>query len=586
MREQKVERRNIAAYLRDLAAAGSPFATVSGVLTTRADMIREVDRRVPQIGVITTKSYEVEANPGNPEPVLVEDGIGSFGNAVGLRNPGMKKGLEDLKKLKSSYSMRSLLNVSLSGKSPEEFVRLAEAFSEAADILELNFSCPHAAAGYGMSIGSDPETVARYVAAVRAVTDRPIFPKLTPNVEDIGAIAEAAIAAGADGIVAINTVGPDRFVEPHSGQDVLMNARGNRGGRSGRGIKNIAEEKIRQIRAVLGPEIPIIGMGGVENGEDAEALRRAGADSIGLGSLWARIHPSQWPAFFDALETDMRQGSKLATDFLLEERRMEYRPHRITASYERPGGVRVIELTGEVEYEASQFVFLWLPGIGEKPFSVAGNHPLTFIIKDRGRVSAAVCALEAGETVYLRGVYGHAPPECDSESALVIAGGTGVAVAPRLVEELTAKNKAVSVYVGISRRGSETLEKEISRYAHCTVVPDDGEPARVLKHLVEEESGTFARRSIYVVGPANFMNRALRCFMEFGGRPERAFASVETPTRCGIGICGECSCGGHLTCRQGTFVSAAFLEENGIDIEEISASKADLAYTRPPQPVV
>jgi dihydroorotate dehydrogenase (NAD+) catalytic subunit len=77
------------------------------------------------------------------------------------------------------------------------------------------------------------------------------------------------------------------------------------------------------------------------------------------------------------------------------------------------------------------------------------------------------------------------------------------------------------------------------------------------------------------------MQRALREFTGFGGNPEQAFASVETPTRCGVGLCGECSCGGHLTCRQGTFLSAAFLERNGIDIEEITAEKAERYYSVP-----
>lgn len=585
MGERKVERSAVQKRIKSpggkSGADGRPFATVSGVLTTGPDMIREVDSRIPQIGIITTKSYEVAPNRGNVEPIIVEDGIGSFGNAVGLRNPGMHRGAADLERLRFEYEMRALLNVSLSGKSPEEFVQLAKAFSHVADILELNFSCPHAAAGYGMSIGTDAKTVAMYVSAVRSATDLPVFPKLTPNAENIGEIAKAAVDAGADGITAINTLGPDRFVEPHSGRDVLINSRDNRGGRSGRPIRRIALEKIREIRTAVGEDIPIIGMGGVENGEDVAAMREAGADIVGIGSLWARIHPSQWHSFFRALADDAVYRTKLATDFLLEERRMEYHPHVITASMERAGGVKLVELTGDIDFDASQFVFIWIPGVGEKPFSVAGTDPLTFIIKDRGRVSSAICSKEAGETIYIRGAYGHAPPSCETDGAIVIAGGTGAAVAPRLVEQLSGENKAVEAYIGVSRRGAETCEREISKYARCTVVPDDGEAAKVIRRVTEEESGKFARRTLYVIGPADFMKRAIKAFTEFGGRPERAFASVETPTRCGVGLCGECSCGGHLTCREGTFISAEFLENNGIDIEEVSAGKAEGVYVSP-----
>ncbi|MFO7850398.1 MAG: tRNA-dihydrouridine synthase [Spirochaetia bacterium] len=579
MRERKVDRASLEEYIK--ALGGAPFATVSGVLTTGTDMIREVDLRIPHIGIITTKSYEVEPNRGNREPIIVEDGIGSFGNAVGLRNPGMRKGAADLEKLRSEYHMRALLNVSLSGKSPEEFAKLAKAFSDTADILELNFSCPHAAAGYGMSIGTDPETVAMYVSAVRRVTDLPIFPKLTPNAENIGEIARAALLAGADGISAVNTLGPERFAEPRSGRDVLINSRDNKGGRSGRPIRKIALEKVREIRRAVGEDVPIIGMGGVENGEDVAAMREAGADIVGIGSLWARIHPSQWAPFFQALADDAVHKTKLATDFVLEERRMEYHPHTITASSERAGGVKLVELTGTIDFEASQFVFIWIPGVGEKPFSVVRSNPLTFIIKERGRVSAAICDRKIGETIYIRGVYGNAPPACETDGAIVLAGGTGAAVAPGLVEQLSRENKAIEVFIGVSRRGAETFEKELSKYARCTVVPDDGEAAKVVRRLTEEESGKFARRTLYVIGPADFMKRGLSAFAEFGGKPSRAFASVETPTRCGIGLCGECSCGGRLTCREGTFISAEFLEKNQIDLEDVSAGGAESVYAAP-----
>ena len=88
--------------------------------------------------------------------------------------------------------------------------------------------------------------------------------------------------------------------------------------------------------------------------------------------------------------------------------------------------------------------------------------------------------------------------------------------------------------------------------------------------MVEMKHSTFAESSLYTIGPPSFMERALGEFVEAGGQAEQAFASVETPTRCGVGLCGECSCGGHLTCREGTFFSYSFLRENNIKIEEVS----------------
>jgi dihydroorotate dehydrogenase electron transfer subunit len=131
------------------------LATVSGVLTTRADLIDWVDRHIPEIELITTKSYQVRANPGNREPILVEPEPGSFGNAVGLRNPGMEAGFRELAALRRRRSLRCLLAVSLSADCIEDYILLARRFAPLADLLELNFSCPHAKGGYGSAIGAN-----------------------------------------------------------------------------------------------------------------------------------------------------------------------------------------------------------------------------------------------------------------------------------------------------------------------------------------------------------------------------------------------------------------------------------------------
>ncbi len=145
--------------LRILKRNTVSFATVSGIVTTRPGVIQRIDMEIPEISVITTKSYQVNPNQGNREPIIVEPEEGSFGNAVGLRNPGMVKGYEDLLSLRTERPLSAVLNVSVSGNSVEEFITLVKKFEDVADIIELNFSCPHAAGGYGMSIGTDPEIV-------------------------------------------------------------------------------------------------------------------------------------------------------------------------------------------------------------------------------------------------------------------------------------------------------------------------------------------------------------------------------------------------------------------------------------------
>ncbi|MEW5818365.1 MAG: dihydroorotate dehydrogenase, partial [Spirochaetota bacterium] len=298
--------------LRFFKSEGIKLGTVSGVLTTKPSLIEWVDKAVP-IDLITTKSYQVNPNPGHREPIIVEPEVGCYGNAVGLRNPGMEKGFYDLWDLRSRYALRSILNVSISAASIDDFLLLIQKFESVADILELNFSCPHAAAGYGASIGSDPALVRDYVKELRSSTEAVLFVKLTPNVEKIGSMAEAAVNSGADGISAINTLGPEIFREPHTGEPVLYNPDNHKGGKSGRWITTIALGKIREIRRAVGDSIPIIGMGGITSGSDVRLMMEAGADVIGIGSVLARLQTEEIPAFIAALKDDCLKGTDRAS---------------------------------------------------------------------------------------------------------------------------------------------------------------------------------------------------------------------------------------------------------------------------------
>ena len=560
------------------------LATVSGVLTTRPGIITAVDENLPAVDVITTKSYQVNPNHGNPEPVIVEVSAGNFGNSVGLRNPGMKQGIRELREMRNKHDFRALLNVSISGSTPDEFQQLAEVFSEVADILELNLSCPHAAPGYGMSIGTDPALVAEYVAAVRKLTDRPIFPKLTPNVENIGEIALAAVQAGADGICAINTVGPELYIEPYSGKPVLMNQRGNRGGKSGTWIADTARKKISEIRSAVGPNVPIIGIGGVSSGEDVKRLSLAGANVVGIGSVFARVKPENWRRFTDSLVEDALHNTNRAVQYVSDERLMEYRPFSVKRIESGGHGTVVVELNGEMDFKSSQFAFLWIPEIGEKPFSIAHESPLTFFIKDRGPVSGAICDLKAGDTVFVRGVYGHSAPLTNKDHAYILAGGTGIAVAHKLVKELAAHGTQCTIYYATSHKHNILVPPGLDDTAVLNLIPDEGLPARAIYSWRDEiertgalEKGDEKPWALYTIGPPDYMRRAVEIAEQHGARPEDIYLSVETATHCGIGLCGECECGGKLTCQEGTFFTKEFFDKKGIEIADLPSHHASIS---------
>ena len=556
------------------------LATVSGVLSTKTALVRHVDTHMPAFSVVTTKSFQVNPNPGNREPIVCEVHPGSFGNSVGLKNPGLAVALAELRSLRNTHPMRTLLNVSISASTIEDFITLVGAFEEVADLLELNFSCPHASAGYGASIGCSPDISAQYVREIRKAFPQCkalIFPKLTPNVDDIGSIAKAVMEAGADGITAINTVGPEIHIEPISGKPILQNKLGGKGGKSGRWVLEEALGCIATIRKAVGEQVPLIGMGGVATGADVAAMISAGADVVGVGSVFGKVHQKLWTVFTDALVSDAaavlagNADPAMAAEFVKTEPSMRYEKRRIIDRRIHGTDTVVLTLEGSWNYEAGQYVFLWIPQVGEKPFSIAEAEPLTFVIKRRGEFTRALFDLHVGDDLYVRGLYG-APVEPDAtERAILVAGGTGVAVLPALAKRLHDQETAMRILVGTSETsrakvGEGLLESTLQQYGPVSIVADNGVPGRVLDSLESAMGTDVSDLSCYIVGPTVFMRIAAAKMLAAGIPAQRIHLSLELPTLCGIGMCGECLCGDRLTCAWGTFVSYRYLQDNAPEL--------------------
>jgi dihydroorotate dehydrogenase subfamily 1 len=560
------------------------LATVSGILTTKPSMIKWVDQSIPEIELITTKSYQVNPNPGNREPIVVETDVGCFGNAVGLRNPGMEQGYHELTELRKQYDLRAILNVSLSANSIEDFITLGNRFKDVADMLELNFSCPHAATGYGASIGTDAELVGKYMLEIRDALGNKVIlvPKLTPNVDEVEEVAYLALMNGADGISAINTVGPECYFEPHTGKPILYNPKGHVGGMSGRWIHQIAVSKVEEIKEVLGGDRILIGMGGVSTSEDVERMHDTGANIVGIGSAIAQVSRADLPRYFEALKIDANHGSNLANKHVTHHRLAEYQPFKIEQIVEKGDNLKLFQLEGSLDYLASQFAFLWVPEVGEKPFSIAKSDPLTFVVRQRdydpeqskGLVTNALFQLQEGDELMLRGVYGAEAPSSDQENAYIVAGGTGIAVVPKLAEKLFSEGKKVTVFYGFTDPEETVLLDELCKYATLVQVPDLDTPGRVLETFRQDFEGTELHRDIdkscfYNVGPVPLMEKAMQLQEELGATPEEIYSSLETNNMCGVGLCGECVCGEQLTCQDGTFFSLDYLRKNHIDINKI-----------------
>lgn len=571
------------------------LATVSGAASTKPAMIRFFNDVVPAIDIITTKSFQVTENKGNPEPIICEPELGTFGNSVGLRNPGMKQATAELKALREKKQINKVLNISLSASNPADFITLVKNFESLADMLELNFSCPHAASGFGASIGCHLDIAASYVQEIKAAVPNlsvPLFVKLTPNVSNIGEIAAACVAAGADGIVAINTVGPELYLEPQSQKPILNNKLGGKGGKSGRAVFPIAVKAMHDIRKAVGETVPIIGMGGVARGSDAAQLIQAGANVVGIGSALAQVNQAQWAAYLAAIKSEAKDILENATEkspkkresrpsesFLSPVPKMTYIEHRIIGIEYDGADVLILKLDGEMEYAAGEFVFLWLPGVGEKPFTIALSRPLSFMIKKRGAFTEAVFRCKVGDKIYIRGLYGAPINSAKTKKAFLVAGGTGVAVLPKLAEALHAAGTEIETFIGTSEQNAaneitdtaqNSIEAALSQYGNFRRIADNGTVARVLNVLEAELKRRLAAESInaadcafYIVGPTPFFTRAAEMLCSIGIAQKNIFLSLEKLTRCGVGLCGECGCGQKLSCQCGTFFRYdEYLREN------------------------
>ena len=214
---------------------------------------------------------------GNPTPRIAECREGMI-NSVGLQNPGIDKVIsEELPKLKKCFNKPVVANIS--GFSIEEYAYCCERIDkeEQVGIIEVNVSCPNVHNG-GMSFGTDPSCAAAVTKAVKAVTTKPVYIKLSPNVTDIVSIAKACEDAGADGISLINTLMGMR-IDLKTKKPVIAN---KMGGFSGRAIFPVAVRMVYQVYEAV--KIPIIGMGGVATAEDVIEMMLAGATGVQVGA--------------------------------------------------------------------------------------------------------------------------------------------------------------------------------------------------------------------------------------------------------------------------------------------------------------
>ena len=273
----------------------NPVMTASGTFGSGMEYSDFVD--LNKLGAVVTKGVANVPWPGNPVPRVAET-YGGMLNAIGLQNPGIDVFIErDIPFLKK-FDTKIIVNVC--GKSVEDYLEVVERLGdEDVDMLEINVSCPIVKEG-AIAFGQKADSLYNITSQIKGRARQPVIMKLSPNVTDIGEMAKAAEAAGADAISLINTL-TGMKIDVHRRTFVLAN---KTGGLSGPAIKPVAVRMVYQASHAV--KIPVIGMGGIASAEDAVEFLLAGASAIAVGAM-NFVNPYATVEIIEGIEAYMKK---------------------------------------------------------------------------------------------------------------------------------------------------------------------------------------------------------------------------------------------------------------------------------------
>ena len=523
-----------------------PFTIPSGIITTEVSCLERIANEIPEIGILTTKSIGPDPKIGNREPILGQYAPGCFVNAVGLTNPGAEEFAKELSS--ANIPQDKFLLASIFGKNTDEFVFVAKTLEEHVDGFELNLSCPHAK-DYGMQLGQDAKIVAEITKAVVQTTNKPVFAKLTPNVNNIGEITKSAIAAGANGVIAINTLGPGYYSV--DGNAVLTN---KVGGLSGRGILPVGLKCVRDIRQAVGGRFLIGVMGGIRTAKDILEYRSVAGEDVffGIGSGLIGMDDRDLGNYFPTLIRDLENNTNHAED-LLKEVDMEYKKVKIEDKLDVSCDLKVFRTNYSINSKPGQFVFAWIPEVGEKPFSVMDDNPLTLGILDRGEFTQYLNSLQKGDYFYVRGPYGKGANVPQKSNVVLVGGGCGIAGLYLLAKRFSRESNVLTLLAAKDKEHITYLD-EFEKYGQVKVSTEDGSLGK--KGIVTDLISNLRGGSYFFnCGPEAMVESAIEIESRFTNK-NKIYSSVDYMTRCGVGICGSCANEkGKRTCIEGPFIN-------------------------------
>lgn len=284
----------------------NPVMTASGTFGSGMEYAEFVD--LNKLGAVVTKGVANVPWPGNPTPRVAEV-YGGMLNAIGLQNPGIDVFLERDVPFLKQFDTKVIVNVC--GRTVEDYLEVVERLGEeeAVSMLEINVSCPNVKEG-AIAFGQKADALYHITQEIKKHARQPVIMKLSPNVTDIAEMARAAEAAGADALSLINTI-TGMKIDIHRRKFAIAN---KTGGMSGPAIKPVAVRMVYQASHAV--KIPIIGMGGIANAEDAVEFILAGASAVSIGAM-NFVNPYTTAEVVEGIEAYMKQyGIENVTDLI------------------------------------------------------------------------------------------------------------------------------------------------------------------------------------------------------------------------------------------------------------------------------
>ena len=500
------------------------YTIPSGCVTTTVDVLEKFAKNNTIIDCLTTKSISKEPKAGYREPIFASLGDGSFINAAGLQNPGVEEFATNLEKIKNPKN--KFIIASIVGSNVQDNVYVAERLKKLVNAYEINISCPHAD-GHGMAVGQDFELVEKITREVKKI-GLPVFVKLSPSIS-VDDTMDAILKANADGVVAINTWGPEEYC--FDGSPVLSN---KVGGVSGSRIKNEGLRVVREIRNKTSL-LPIIGMGGIRTAADIIEYRKAGANVIGIGSALVGMNTKEVIKYFETIDQDVKNGTNNAESLLKDNKNMEYKKIWVTKNERLASDLFTLEFNKSIKINPGQFIMLRIPNKGEKPFSVYSDNPFKVLIESKGCFTNELSKLNTGDELYYRGSYGQSL-DIKGKKLLLVGGGTGIAALPLFEKE----NECFYV---VGARDKDHLPNEFQKSNRNKIIYTDNGSAGVHGLVTRDLSEIIKRIRPDIIlncGPKPMIYAALDIESRFLNLKD-IYSSIERTTKCSVGVCGACA---------------------------------------------